>query len=150
MLIIQYPARELLFLRQRQSHDKPRTLTIVGIKFYRPPMRGNHRTHHRQPQTGTAGTRGEEGFENLFLQAMRDTLAANGGWYVPNQLMLLPPSAFFIIGFLIWAIRAWKPAQVEETEFKEVRVRPAVSEPVLDNRSAQCAISAVFPQPDGP
>jgi Na+-transporting NADH:ubiquinone oxidoreductase subunit D len=53
-------------------------------------------------------------------------LAANGGWYVPNQLMLLPPSAFFIIGFLIWAIRAWKPEQVEEKEFEEVQVRPEV------------------------
>lgn len=50
-------------------------------------------------------------------------LAANGGWYVPNQLMLLPPSAFFIIGFLIWAIRSWKPDQVEEKEFAEVVVR---------------------------
>ena len=50
-------------------------------------------------------------------------LASEGGWYVPNQLMLLPPSAFFIIGFLIWAVRAWKPEQVEEREFKEVSVR---------------------------
>jgi Na+-transporting NADH:ubiquinone oxidoreductase subunit D len=37
-----------------------------------------------------------------------------GGWYVPNGLMLLPPSAFFLIGLLIWAIRTWKPEQVEE------------------------------------
>jgi Na+-transporting NADH:ubiquinone oxidoreductase subunit D len=50
-------------------------------------------------------------------------LVANGGWYVPNQLMLLPPSAFFIIGFLIWAIRAWKSEQVEAPEFEEVVVR---------------------------
>ena len=42
----------------------------------------------------------------------------NGGWYVPNGLLLLPPSAFFIIGLLIWAARTWKPAQVEEREFK--------------------------------
>ena len=40
-----------------------------------------------------------------------------GGWYYPNGMMLLPPSAFFIIGMLIWAIRAWKPAQVEEKDF---------------------------------
>ena len=51
-------------------------------------------------------------------------LAANGGWYVPNQLMLLPPSAFFIIGFLIWGIRSWKKSQVEEKEFSEIKVRP--------------------------
>ncbi|MEM1174640.1 MAG: NADH:ubiquinone reductase (Na(+)-transporting) subunit D [Pseudomonadota bacterium] len=42
----------------------------------------------------------------------------NGGWYVPNGLLLLPPSAFFVIGLLIWAIRTWKPKQVEEREFK--------------------------------
>ncbi|MCA0963853.1 NADH:ubiquinone reductase (Na(+)-transporting) subunit D [Salipiger bermudensis] len=42
----------------------------------------------------------------------------NGGWYVPNGMLLLPPSAFFIIGLLIWAIRSWKPKQVEEREFK--------------------------------
>jgi Na+-transporting NADH:ubiquinone oxidoreductase subunit D len=37
-----------------------------------------------------------------------------GGWYLPNGLMLLPPSAFFIIGLLIWALRSWKTDQVEE------------------------------------
>jgi Na+-transporting NADH:ubiquinone oxidoreductase subunit D len=31
---------------------------------------------------------------------------------------LLPPSAFFLIGFFIWAVRAWKPEQVEEDDFK--------------------------------
>jgi Na+-transporting NADH:ubiquinone oxidoreductase subunit D len=36
-----------------------------------------------------------------------------GGWYNPNGLMLLSPSAFFIIGLAIWAIRTWKPEQVE-------------------------------------
>ncbi len=40
-------------------------------------------------------------------------LAADGGWYNPNGLMLLSPSAFFIIGFFIWGIRIWKPDQVE-------------------------------------
>ena len=42
----------------------------------------------------------------------------NGGWYVPNGLMLLPPSAFFVIGLLIWAVRTWKPGQVEEREYR--------------------------------
>lgn len=37
-----------------------------------------------------------------------------GGWYQPNGLMVLPPSAFFLIGFIIWAIRTWKPEQMEE------------------------------------
>lgn len=44
-----------------------------------------------------------------------------GGWYVPNGLMLLAPSAFFLIGLFIWALRSWKPAQVEQPEFK---IRP--------------------------
>ena len=43
-------------------------------------------------------------------------LAKNGGWYEPNGLMLLAPSAFFLIGFLIWVIRAFKPEQVEAKE----------------------------------
>ena len=43
---------------------------------------------------------------------------ADGGWYQTNGLLLLPPSAFFLIGFFIWAIRAWKPEQVEEDDFK--------------------------------
>ncbi|UWZ79991.1 NADH:ubiquinone reductase (Na(+)-transporting) subunit D [Geoalkalibacter halelectricus] len=40
--------------------------------------------------------------------------AQDGGWYVSNGLMLLPPSAFFIIGLLIWLLRSWKKEQVEE------------------------------------
>lgn len=47
---------------------------------------------------------------------------SEGGWYVPNGLMLLPPSAFFIIGLGIWAIRARKPEQVEPAEFRIKRV----------------------------
>ncbi len=46
------------------------------------------------------------------------SLAGEGGWYYTNGLMLLPPSAFFLIGFFIWAIRAWKPEQVEENQFR--------------------------------
>lgn len=45
-------------------------------------------------------------------------LVTNGGWYSPMGLMLLPPSAFFIIGLLIWALRAWKPEQVEEPDYE--------------------------------
>lgn len=41
----------------------------------------------------------------------------NGGWYVPNGMLLLPPSAFFIIGLIIWAFRTWKPDQVEKRDF---------------------------------
>lgn len=42
----------------------------------------------------------------------------DGGWYLPNGMMLLPPSAFFLIGLFIWAIRAWKKGQVEQPSFK--------------------------------
>lgn len=41
-------------------------------------------------------------------------LTTDGGWYPANGLMLLSPSAFFLIGFFIWALRTWKPEQVEE------------------------------------
>jgi Na+-transporting NADH:ubiquinone oxidoreductase subunit D len=42
-------------------------------------------------------------------------LTKDGGWYVPNGLMLLAPSALFIIGLLIWALRTWKP-QLQEKD----------------------------------
>ena len=45
-------------------------------------------------------------------------LASNGGWYEANGLMLLPPSAFFIIGLLIWAVRTARPQQVEKPEYQ--------------------------------
>jgi Na+-transporting NADH:ubiquinone oxidoreductase subunit D len=45
-------------------------------------------------------------------------LVTNGGWYQSNGLLLLPPSAFFIIGGFIWVLRTWKKDQVEESEFK--------------------------------
>ena len=45
-------------------------------------------------------------------------LVTSGGWYSPMGIMLLPPSAFFIIGLLIWALRAWKTEQVEEVEYE--------------------------------
>jgi len=57
------------------------------------------------------------GSGSLFGIQLLETVN-NGGWYVPNGLMLLPPSAFFLIGFFIWALRAWKKEQVEEAEFK--------------------------------
>ncbi len=45
-------------------------------------------------------------------------LTSDGGWYEANGMMLLPPSAFFIIGGLIWAIRIWKKAQVEKPDYQ--------------------------------
>lgn len=48
-----------------------------------------------------------------ILQTVND-----GGWYVPNGLLLLPPSAFFIIGMIIWGLRTWKRDQAEVAEYK--------------------------------
>jgi len=40
-------------------------------------------------------------------------LTVNGGWYVPNGLLLVPASAFFIIALLIWVVRSVDPSQQE-------------------------------------
>ena len=45
-------------------------------------------------------------------------VSTDGGWYVANGMMLMPPSAFFLIGLIIWALRTWKKNQVEKAEFK--------------------------------
>ena len=45
-------------------------------------------------------------------------LVTNGGWYYSNGLMLLPPSAFFVIGGFIWLLRNAKIDQVEPVEYK--------------------------------
>lgn len=46
------------------------------------------------------------------------TPVSQGGWYTPNGLMLLAPSAFIIIGLTIWAIRSFKPEQVESPDYE--------------------------------
>ena len=43
---------------------------------------------------------------------------SSGGWFNPVGLMLLPPSAFFIIGFLIWGVRTWKTKQLEKPDYQ--------------------------------
>ena len=57
-------------------------------------------------------------FRELFgsgkLFGMNVALSTEGGWYEPNGMMLLPPSAFFLIGFFIWILRAIKVEQIEE------------------------------------
>ncbi len=63
---------------------------------------------------GTAFLRELLGSGKLFgFEVM--SLVTEGGWYNPNGLMVLSPGAFFIIGFFIWAIRIWKPEQIEES-----------------------------------
>jgi Na+-transporting NADH:ubiquinone oxidoreductase subunit D len=66
----------------------------------------------------------------LFVAVIRELLGSgslfgveilatvnNGGWYVPNGLLLLPPSAFFIIGGFIWVLRTVYKDQVEEDDY---------------------------------
>ena len=47
-------------------------------------------------------------------------LVQDGGWFEPNQMLMLPPSAFFIIGFMVWAIRSWKPEQQEKADYNPI------------------------------
>ncbi len=62
---------------------------------------------------GTAFLRELFGSGKLFgVEVLK--LNTDGGWYVPNGMMLLSPGAFFIIGLFIWALRTWKPEQVED------------------------------------
>ena len=42
----------------------------------------------------------------------------DGGWYQPNGLLLLPPSAFFLIGLIIWALRSWKTERRRTTSMR--------------------------------
>ncbi len=51
-------------------------------------------------------------------------LITEGGWYIPNGMLLLPPSAFFLIGGFIWVLRSVRKEQVEESEFKLARHTP--------------------------
>lgn len=59
------------------------------------------------------------GFGTLFDYSVLPTIE-QGGWFVPLGIMQMAPSAFFIIGMLIWAIRFWIPAQVEPVEENDV------------------------------
>ncbi len=45
-------------------------------------------------------------------------VVSTGGWYIPNGLLLLPPSAFFLIGGFIWILRTFKKDQVEAADFE--------------------------------
>jgi Na+-transporting NADH:ubiquinone oxidoreductase subunit D len=66
----------------------------------------------------------------LFIAATRELLGsgslfdvpvlpllAEAGWYRPNEMMLYAPSGFFIIGLVIWGVRAWRAEQVEAPEY---------------------------------
>ena len=53
------------------------------------------------------------GSGTLFGHTVLRTVS-DGGWYLPNGLMVLAPGAFFVIGLLIWLLRTIKPEQAEE------------------------------------
>ncbi|MFD2190309.1 NADH:ubiquinone reductase (Na(+)-transporting) subunit D [Pistricoccus aurantiacus] len=57
------------------------------------------------------------GSGTLFGFSILPTVS-EGGWYVTNGLMLLPPSAFFVIGLIIWVMRSLNTEQIEEAEFE--------------------------------
>lgn len=52
-------------------------------------------------------------FGVTILQTVND-----GGWYIPNGLLLLPPSAFFLIGLIVWSLRTIRKEQMEPAIFK--------------------------------
>jgi len=54
-------------------------------------------------------------------------LVEQGGWFEPVALMQRPPSAFFLIAFLLWGLRSWKTQQVEARETLEIAA-PALAE----------------------
>lgn len=54
---------------------------------------------------------------------------AQGGWFAPLDLMMLAPSAFFILGLLIWLIRSIRTEQVERASTSIVRDEEGVRQP---------------------
>lgn len=56
------------------------------------------------------------GSGSLFGFEVLSTVS-NGGWYVPNGMLLMPPSAFFLIGLMIWIVREMRREQIEPVEF---------------------------------
>lgn len=52
-------------------------------------------------------------------------LADQGGWFTPLSLMLLAPSAFFLLGGLVWAVRTWRTEQAEPPDHTPPQTEPA-------------------------
>ena len=70
------------------------------------------------------------------------SLVSNGGWYPANNLLLLPPSSFILIGLMIWGIREYKKDQIEPNEFK---LSGHATAPDLSKKEANvCALSKYF------
>ena len=45
-------------------------------------------------------------------------LITEGGWYRPNSLLPLAPSAFFLVALIIWGVRSWKKDQIEAPDYQ--------------------------------
>ena len=75
------------------------SVILLGVAFIREPL--------------GAGT-----FFGYEILPTADNPGMFGWYYQPNGMLLLSPSAFFIIGLFIWAIRSWKSEQVEEIEYE--------------------------------
>ncbi len=75
------------------------SVILLGVAFIREPL--------------GAGT-----FFGMEIFPTAENPGVFGWYYQPNGMLLLSPSAFFIIGLFIWAIRSWKTDQVEEIEYE--------------------------------
>jgi len=75
------------------------SVILLGVAFIREPL--------------GAGT-----FFGIEIFPTAENPGVFGWYYQPNGMLLLSPSAFFIIGLFIWAIRSWKTGQVEEIEYE--------------------------------
>jgi len=53
------------------------------------------------------------GSGSLFGITLLKTVS-DGGWYVPNGLLVLSPGAFFLIGAFIWVLKTWKKELAEK------------------------------------
>ena len=62
-------------------------------------------------------TRELTGFGSLWGHPILP-LVSDGGWYRPNSLMTLAPSAFFLVAGIIWAVRTWKRDQQEQADYR--------------------------------
>lgn len=45
----------------------------------------------------------------------------NGGWYNPCGLLVMPPSAFFLVGLLIWLVKVYRKDLIDQPEYETHR-----------------------------
>jgi Na+-transporting NADH:ubiquinone oxidoreductase subunit D len=57
------------------------------------------------------------GHGTLFDVQILPLNEVEGGWYRPNQMMRFAPSAFFLIGLIIWGVRSWRAEQAETVDY---------------------------------